>query len=72
MKSFKVSRDLDISLTSNKHFSEILRSSNLGPEPEVAKKAKLFYLWHHSQKIRNPKPKFFSLQTRRLAGSLRV
>jgi len=34
------------------------------------KSVKLLHLRHHSQKIRNPKPKnFFSLQTQRLAES---
>jgi len=71
--SSKVSKALDFGLVSNKNFSEILPSSGLGSTPgEMGQNSlKVLHLWHHSQKIWNPKPKhFFRVQTRRFAESV--
>jgi len=59
----KGSKDLDLSLVSNKNFSEILWPSSwaLGQETWAKMAPKLLHLWRHSQKIWNPQPKnFFS------------
>jgi len=70
----KGSKDWDLSLVSDEHFSEILWSGGWDPgQVTWAKMAKkLLYLWHHSQKIRNSQPKnFFRVQTIRLAESFK-
>jgi len=60
-KSIKVSKDSDFSLAFDKNLSEILPSSSLGLGPdEVGQKGlKQLHLRDYSQKIWNPKPKFF-------------
>jgi len=59
--SSKVSQDLDCILVSNKNFSEILPSNDLGPGPgEVGQGIlKVLHLWHHTQKIHTNHPKHF-------------
>jgi len=74
-KSIKLSKDSDCSLVSNKNCSEILPSSSLGLGPdEVGQNGpKQLHLWHHSQKIWNPKPKnFFHCRCKDLLNLLRV
>ena len=58
-KLSKVSKDLDLSLLSNKSLSNIIPSSTLGPELDEVGQRGLVHWWHHSQKIWNPKPKNF-------------
>jgi len=70
--SSKVSKDSDCSLVSSKNFSEILPPNGWCPGPgKVGQDGiKVFHLWRHSQKTRNPQAKiFFQVQTRRLAAS---
>jgi len=52
----KGSKDSDLSLVSNKNFSEILWLSGwaLGQITWAKMAPKLLHLWHHSQKICNP------------------
>jgi len=71
-RSSKVSKELDFNLVSNKNLSEILPSSSLGLGPdEVGQKGlKQLYLWHHSQKKRNPK--FFFIADAKTCWILRV
>jgi len=45
-RSFKVLKDSDCSLVSNKNFSEVVTSNDLGPGG-----IKVLHLRHHSQKI---------------------
>jgi len=51
----------DSSIISNENFSEILWPSGwaLGHVTWDNMAKKLLHLWHHSQKICNPQPKFF-------------
>jgi len=55
----KVSKDSDSSLVSIENMSEIILSNGWAQvryqQPKIAKN--LPYLWHHSQKTWNPKPK---------------
>jgi len=72
-KSSKVSKDLDCSLVSNKKFSEILPSNDLGPGKVNQGGLKVLHLWHHSQKIHTPNQKsFFQVQTTGLAKSFEL
>jgi len=57
----KGSKDSDSSLVSNKNFSETLLPSGwaLGQATWAKMTLKLLHLWHQSQKICTPQPKFF-------------
>jgi len=66
----KGSKDSDLSLVSNKNFSETLWPSGWALVQATWAKMtlKLPHLWHQSQKIRTPQPKkFISRQSIRLA-----
>jgi len=68
----KVLKGADSILVANENFSKVLMSSGWAQvrcqQPKMAKN--LPYLWHHSEKKQNPKPKnFFHCRLKRLAKS---